>query len=72
MTQQTALKVEGMTCGHCKAAVEGALRQLSGVVAAEVDLGKKTVTVQYDPEKVTVEQLKQAISEEGYDVVGEA
>jgi len=72
MTQQLALKVEGMTCGHCKAAVENALRQLSGVVAAEVDLGKKTVTVNYDPAQVSVEQMKEAIAEEGYDVVGEA
>lgn len=70
MTQQLVLKVEGMTCGHCKAAVENAVRELSGVVAADVDLGKKTVTVNYEPGKVSVEQMKRAITEEGYDVVG--
>ncbi|MFO7262955.1 MAG: hypothetical protein A6D91_05345 [Bacillaceae bacterium G1] len=69
MGEQLVLKVEGMTCNHCKAAVENAVRQLSGVLAAEVDLGRKTVTVQYEPDRVSVEQMKQAIEEEGYDVV---
>jgi len=69
MGEQLVLKVEGMTCNHCKAAVENAVRQLSGVLAAEVDLSRKTVTVQYEPDRVSVEQMKQAIEEEGYDVV---
>ena len=69
MTQQLVLKVEGMTCNHCKAAVENAIRQLSGVESANVDLQKKTVTVQYDESQVSVQQMKEAISEEGYEVV---
>ena len=36
------LKVEGMSCNHCKEAVEGALKKLPGVKSAVVDLGAKT------------------------------
>ncbi len=72
MTQQLVLKVEGMTCNHCKMAVEHAVRQLAGVESADVDLKNKTVTVRYDADKVSVQQMKEAIAEEGYDVVGES
>ncbi len=63
------ITVEGMTCGHCKKAVEGALSKLDGVASAEVDLNEKNVTVQFDSSKVTEEQLKSEIDDQGYDVV---
>ena len=70
MAEHIVLKIEGMTCGHCKAAVENAIRGLNGVSAANVDLGKKTVAVDYEPGKVSTEDMKKAIAEEGYEVVG--
>ncbi|MFY7869283.1 MAG: cation transporter, partial [Exiguobacterium sp.] len=36
--KETTLTVEGMTCNHCKAAVEGALNELNGVESATVSL----------------------------------
>lgn len=68
MTTAT-LKVEGMTCATCKNAVEGALKKVAGVHKAEVDLNEKTATVQYDENATDVEQLKQAVEDQGYDVV---
>ncbi|UOY92471.1 copper chaperone CopZ [Ectobacillus sp. JY-23] len=62
------LHVEGMTCNHCKAAVTNALEELTGVTAVEVHLQEGTVDVQFDEAKVTVEALKEAIEEQGYDV----
>jgi copper chaperone len=67
MTDKT-LSVEGMSCAHCKAAVEGELNKLSGVEAARVDVEKGTVEVTYDEAKVTTEDLKGAIEEAGYTV----
>ncbi|GAB6180555.1 copper chaperone CopZ [Desulfotomaculum defluvii] len=64
---QVLLKVEGMSCGHCKAAVEKALRALSGVEDVKVDLEQKEVTVTGSAPK---EELSKAIEEAGYDVVG--
>ncbi|MGJ7034636.1 copper chaperone CopZ [Anoxybacillus eryuanensis] len=62
------LQVQGMTCGHCKAAVTNALQQLDGVSRVEVHLQEGTVDVEYDETKVSVDKLKEAIEEQGYDV----
>jgi copper chaperone len=66
---EVTISVEGMSCGHCKAAVEGALTKLDGVTSAEVNLAAKNVTVQFDQGRVTEETLKNEIEEAGYDVV---
>jgi copper chaperone len=65
--QKVTLKVEGMSCGHCVNAVENALKQAGA--KGSVDLASGMVTVEYDESKVTLEQLKQAIEDQGYDVV---
>lgn len=62
------LQVQGMTCGHCKAAVTNALQDLDGVSRVEVHLQEGTVNVDYDETKVSIEKLKEAIEEQGYDV----
>ncbi|ODA16076.1 copper-binding protein [Geobacillus thermoleovorans] len=62
------LQVQGMTCGHCKAAVTNALQALDGVSRVEVHLQEGTVDVEYDETKVSVEKLKEVIEEQGYDV----
>ena len=67
MTEKT-FKVPDMSCGHCKAAVEGELNKLSGVRKANADVEKGTVEVTYDERKVTTEDLKDAIEEVGYTV----
>lgn len=65
MTAKT-FKVPDMSCGHCKAAVEGELNKLSGVEHSNADLEKGTVEVSYDEGRVTTEELKGAIEEAGY------
>jgi copper chaperone len=67
MTEKT-LKVSDMSCGHCKAAVEGELHKLSGVEYSKADVEKGIVEVSYDEGKVSTEQLKDAIEEAGYTV----
>lgn len=63
------LTVEGMSCNHCKNAVEKAVLGLPGVLAANVDLGAKTLTVEFDTGKSKLEDIKAAIDEAGYEVV---
>jgi len=67
MTEKT-FNVPDMSCGHCKAAVEGELNRLSGVERSSADVEKGTVEVSYDEDTVTTEQLKGAIEEAGYSV----
>lgn len=61
----TVLKIEGMTCGHCKAAVEKALLAVSGVTAATVDLEKKEAVIIGSANQ---DDLKAAIDDAGYTV----
>jgi copper chaperone len=62
------LNVEGMSCGHCQMAVIKALKSVSGVVDAQVDLNKKTATISYDATKTSLDALKTAVVEAGYEV----
>jgi copper chaperone len=67
MTEKT-FNVAGMSCGHCKAAVEDELNELSGVEKANADVARGTVEVSYDEGTVTTEDLLGAIQEAGYTV----
>ncbi|OLO40344.1 copper resistance protein CopZ [Alkalihalophilus pseudofirmus] len=67
MVKET-IKVNGMTCGHCKASVEGALSKLEGVTKAEVSLENKEVTVEFNENQVTIDKLKSEIEDTGFDV----
>lgn len=60
----TTLKVRGMTCGHCSATVTKALKKVSGVEAAEVDLDKGEAVV---TGRVDAQSLINAVKEEGYE-----
>lgn len=61
------LKIQGMSCGHCVGSVNKALKDLPGLADLDVKIGSASFS--YDPAKVTVEQIKEAIEEEGYQVV---
>lgn len=63
------LKVEGMSCMHCVNAIKKAVGGLKGVETVEVNLNSKTVTVSYDDAKVTLAEIKNAIEDQGYDVL---
>ncbi|WP_245911408.1 copper chaperone CopZ [Paraliobacillus ryukyuensis] len=65
---EKTLNVQGMSCGHCKTAVEGALNNLEGVTSADVNLDAGTVDVAYDDARVSFEAMKEAVEDQGYDV----
>jgi copper chaperone len=64
--QHISLKVEGMTCGHCVSSVEGAIKNVGAT--GKVDLTAKTVQIQFDESKLTIDTIKEAIEDQGYDV----
>ena len=61
--------VPGISCGHCKAAIEGEVEQVAGVTAVVVDVDAKTVTVDGT---VSDADVRAAIDEAGYEVVATA
>ncbi|ALC88829.1 copper resistance protein CopZ [Bacillus sp. FJAT-18017] len=67
--EKTLLNVEGMSCGHCVKAVEGSVGKLDGVERVLVDLSAKTVAVEYNNDSVSLDEIKETIEDQGYDVV---
>ena len=65
---EATIKVEGMSCGHCKMAVEKAALAVAEVEKAAVDLKKKELTVELtgETEKV-LDEIKTAVRNAGYD-----
>src|SRR2546422_1558993 len=59
------LRVTGMTCGHCQAKVEQALRGMAGVFTAVVDLPDGEAEVDFDDDATTVDQLIHAVERAG-------
>lgn len=64
--QQTTLQVQGMSCQHCVNSIEKAIKEIGG--SARVDLQNNTVTVECDENKLSLDAIKAAIEEQGYDV----
>jgi copper chaperone CopZ len=62
--------VPEISCDTCKNAIEGALRPLPGVRAADVDVAARQVRVSYDESVITRGRLDAAIEEQGYEVPG--
>ncbi|MDA1278992.1 MAG: heavy metal translocating P-type ATPase [Chloroflexi bacterium] len=60
--------VGGMTCAACVHHVGSALREIPGVVNAQVSLGTETATVEFAPQSVTKPDLREALSGAGYSV----
>lgn len=60
------LSVEGMTCASCSVAVRTALKRLDGVRDARVSVEEKRAVVDYEPSKVTPQQMVDAVNRLGY------
>ena len=67
--EKKTIAVLGMMCAGCSARVEQKLNSLSGVRSAAVNLPARTALVEYDPAQVSLEQMKEALAQTGYDMV---
>ena len=63
------LPVIGMACSACSANVENKLRSIAGISEATVNLVGRTALIDYDPAQVSLDEIKQEISDIGYDLV---
>ncbi len=67
--ENIVLKIKGMHCVSCARSIDTALSELDGV-KAKASYEKNNVNVTYDESKVTLDQIKNAIADNGYSVVG--
>ncbi len=69
--KKAEIKVSGMHCASCALNVEKSLKDLEGVEDAQVNIGTEKATVEYDPEKLKLAELENAIEDAGYGVANE-
>lgn len=63
-----SFKVEGMSCNHCKMAVENALLSNDKITNAKVNIETKVVEIEHDS-SLAMEEIKNIIDEAGYTVI---
>ena len=64
------LNVPAVSCNHCKMAIENAVGVMDGVGEVVVDVADKTVTVDFDPDAVSLDSIEETMADEGYEVAG--
>ena len=70
--EKTILPIGGMTCASCVAHVEGALRDVPGVVDVNVNLATEKASVSYVPGVASLADFKKAVAKTGYQVLDTA
>ena len=63
---KTVIKIDGMSCNHCVMAVKKEIQKLN-VQNLEVKIGE--ASIEFDENKINLENIKQAIEEAGYTVI---
>ena len=63
------IKISGMRCAACASSIEKALNKMEGVDKATVNLLDESVTVEFNPEKVSLEDIENKIEGIGFKVV---
>jgi copper chaperone len=63
-TSRASLKIDGMTCGHCVAAVRRALESVPGVQVADVQIGSAELNATAD--ELPIQAIKDAVADAGY------
>ncbi len=63
------ITVNGMSCDHCRICVESAVKQLNGVKSVKVNIKKGSAAVKFDDAEIDVSEIRNAITEAGYEAV---
>ncbi len=66
--QQKTLTVPDISCGHCKMAIEGAVKKLAGIESVSADVPGKKVSLEFDESRVSLNDIIRSIEEAGYTV----
>jgi len=67
--EQITLNVNGMSCGHCVNSIESTVGKINGVSEVKVHLNQGKVEVRFNSETVSLDEIKEVIEEQAYEVV---
>lgn len=62
----STFSISGMTCGGCVYRIKQALGTVAGVLSADISLSQRTGVVEYDPNKITPQEIADVITKTGY------
>lgn len=67
--QTATIRIKGMTCMGCVNSIKNILKNVPGIAQSEVTLDPAQATIQYDPAHTSLNQLKEAIIDAGFEVM---
>jgi Cu+-exporting ATPase len=70
INENATLKIGGMTCAMCVKAIEDVLCKLDGITQVNVNLASEKAYVTYNPQIVTIKDMKKAVEDLGYEYLG--
>jgi copper ion binding protein len=66
--ESITLVAPDISCEHCQHAIEGALGKVDGIQHVKVDIPSKTVHIDYNQQKVSLEKIEEILDDVGYTV----
>lgn len=70
INEKVVIKIGGMTCAMCVKAIEDGLGKLDGISSVNVNLSSEKAYITYNPKMVTIEDMKNAVEDIGYQYLG--
>ena len=68
--EKVIIKIGGMTCAMCATTIEQRLKRLEGIIEVVVNLGAEKAYVTFNPDLVSITEMKRAIEDSGYAYLG--
>ena len=68
--KKVLLKIGGMTCSACSSGLEKYLNKQDGIESAAVNLVMNNANIQYDEQKLTLEQIEKFVEKAGFESLG--
>lgn len=66
--QEVTLSVPDVSCQHCVQTINSTLGAIDGIKRVNTDIPTKSVTLSYDPQKIDLKQIEEALDDAGYTV----
>lgn len=69
MKQQATIQITGMTCANCSSFIEKRLNKTEGILSATVNLATENATIEFDTDRISLQQIHEFISKIGYGTI---
>lgn len=71
VTRTAQLSISGMSCANCSATIAEAVEELDESISASVNFATDAGTIEYDPDDVSLDEICDAVTSAGYQVITE-